>query len=110
MRVNQPIAVPLMRTGLALSRRAAVTVGNRIDQSRRSRCAPIRKLADKVLLMTGSQSEVTFGWLPTDDLEPRQSDINGPKGRLGWEPIIPLETALKQTINDFRIFLKHRQV
>ncbi|HUS95122.1 MAG TPA: UDP-glucuronic acid decarboxylase family protein [Hyphomicrobiaceae bacterium] len=62
----------------------------------------IRELAEKVISMTGSRSELIFGPLPSDDPIQRQPDISLAKKLLNWEPTVPLETGLKHTISYFQ--------
>ena len=60
------------------------------------------ELANSVLRLTESQSKITFKPLPADDPKQRQPDISLAKRTLGWEPGIPLEDGLKETISYFR--------
>jgi len=62
----------------------------------------ILQLADLVLAATGSVSEVIRLPLPTDDPRVRQPDITRAREILGWEPDIPLEAGLRDTIEYFR--------
>ena len=55
-------------------------------------------LAEKVLKITGSSSEVVFEALPIDDPQQRQPDITRAKQVLGWEPQIELEEGLRRMI------------
>ena len=61
----------------------------------------ILELAEKVIEMTGSKSEIVFKELPSDDPQQRRPDISLAKARLGWEPKIKLEEGLKPTIDYF---------
>ena len=61
----------------------------------------ILELAEKVIEMTGSKSEIVFRELPSDDPQQRRPDISLAKARLGWEPKIKLEVGLKPTIDYF---------
>jgi UDP-glucuronate decarboxylase len=61
----------------------------------------MRQLADKVLAMTGSKSEITFRPLPPDDPKQRRPDIRLAQERLGWTPKAPLEHGLRPTIDYF---------
>ena len=56
------------------------------------------ELAEKVLKITGSSSEVVFEALPIDDPQQRQPDITRAKQVLGWEPQIELEEGLRRMI------------
>jgi len=62
----------------------------------------IRQLADLVLTMTGSSSQLIYQDLPTDDPHRRQPDIALAKRALQWEPTVPLREGLQQTIDWFR--------
>ena len=61
----------------------------------------IRELAEKVLALTGSRSELVHRPLPENDPMQRQPDITRAKAMLGWEPTIALEQGLKKTIAYF---------
>ena len=54
----------------------------------------IRALAEKVLAVTGSRSELEFRPLPVDDPKQRQPDITLAKSRLGWSPTVTLDQGL----------------
>ena len=56
------------------------------------------ELANAVLDVTGSKSEIVFEALPTDDPQVRQPDITLAREILGWEPTIDLREGLKRTI------------
>jgi UDP-glucuronate decarboxylase len=62
----------------------------------------IRELAETVLRLTNSKSELVFCPLPQDDPTQRQPDISLAKATLGWEPKVELEEGLKETIAYFR--------
>jgi dTDP-glucose 4,6-dehydratase len=62
----------------------------------------VRQLADRVLALTGSRSEVVHRPLPTDDPRVRQPDISRARELLGWEPRVPLDDGLGRTIAYFR--------
>jgi UDP-glucuronate decarboxylase len=66
----------------------------------------IRQLAEKVIDMTGSRSELAFHPLPSDDPRQRCPDISLARQVLGWEPSIQLEEGLVNTIKYFDEFLK----
>ncbi len=65
----------------------------------------ILELAEKVISLTGSRSEIVFRPLPSDDPKQRQPDIRLAREKLGWEPKIPLEEGLKHTIAYFKELL-----
>jgi dTDP-glucose 4,6-dehydratase len=62
----------------------------------------IRQLAELVLEVTGSSSEITHLPLPVDDPAQRQPDITLAKERLGWEPTVGLRAGLERTAEYFR--------
>lgn len=62
----------------------------------------ILELAQQVLALTGSPSPIVYRPLPTDDPRQRQPDIGKARALLGWEPRIPLQVGLQQTIPYFR--------
>ena len=62
----------------------------------------IRQFADRILALTGSDSEVIQKPLPEDDPKTRQPDITIARARLGWEPLVPLDDGLGRTIEYFR--------
>lgn len=59
------------------------------------------ELADHVLTLTGSSSDVEFKPLPHDDPRQRRPDITLARERLSWEPQVDLEQGLKKTIRYF---------
>jgi len=61
----------------------------------------IRELAELVISMTGSQSELIYLSLPSDDPRQRQPDLSLTRQALGWEPHIGLSEGLKKTIEYF---------
>lgn len=66
----------------------------------------IRQLAEKVINMTGSRSELVFSPLPSDDPRQRCPDISLARQVLNWEPMVQLEEGLVNTIAYFDEFLK----
>ena len=56
------------------------------------------ELAEKVLKITGSSSEIVFEALPMDDPQVRQPDITRAKQVLGWEPEVELEEGLRRML------------
>ena len=61
----------------------------------------IRQLAELVIDMTGSKSEMVFKPLPQDDPTQRRPDISRAKEKLDWEPTVPLKEGLARTIAYF---------
>jgi UDP-glucuronate decarboxylase len=60
------------------------------------------ELAENVIKLTGSKSELIFKPLPSDDPKQRQPNITVAKEKLGWEPKVPLQEGLKHTIQYFK--------
>jgi len=54
------------------------------------------ELAETVIRVTGSSSEIVFEALPTDDPQVRKPDIARAREVLGWEPEIDLEDGLRR--------------
>jgi dTDP-glucose 4,6-dehydratase len=61
----------------------------------------LSELAETVLRVTGSKSEVVHEALPIDDPQVRQPDITRAKQLLGWEPDIQLEEGLRRMLPSF---------
>jgi dTDP-glucose 4,6-dehydratase len=55
-------------------------------------------LAESVIEVTESRSEIVFEALPVDDPRVRQPDITRAKQLLGWEPEVELGDGLRRTI------------
>lgn len=62
----------------------------------------IRQLAEMIMELCGSLSEIRFHSLPKDDPVRRRPDISLAKKALGWEPMVPLKKGLARTIDFFR--------
>jgi UDP-glucuronate decarboxylase len=60
------------------------------------------ELANMVIRLTGSKSQIIFKPLPQDDPKQRRPDILLAKRELAWEPKIQLEEGLKETIKYFK--------
>jgi len=65
----------------------------------------IKELAEHVVSLTGSKSEIVCKPLPEDDPKQRCPDISLAKEKLGWTPKIPLEQGLIKTIAYFEDLL-----
>jgi dTDP-glucose 4,6-dehydratase len=59
------------------------------------------ELAETVLRVTGSKSEIVHEALPVDDPQVRQPDITRARQLLGWEPEIELEEGLRRMLPTF---------
>ena len=62
----------------------------------------ILELAEKVIKLTGSQSEIVFKPLPHDDPKQRQPNISLAYEKLHWKPIVELEEGLVRMIDYFK--------
>lgn len=69
----------------------------------------IRELAEKVIAMTGSNSELTLHPLPSDDPRQRQPNISKARELLDWQPSIQLSEGLQHTIKYFQRFVEEEQ-
>ena len=56
------------------------------------------ELAETVVRVTGSKSEIVFEALPVDDPQVRQPDITRARQVLGWEPEVGLEEGLRRLL------------
>ncbi len=65
----------------------------------------IRELAERVVTLTASRSQIEHRPLPTDDPRQRQPDISRARETLGWEPKIRLEKGLEKTVAYFQDLL-----
>jgi dTDP-glucose 4,6-dehydratase len=61
----------------------------------------LNELADVVLRITGSKSELVYEALPVDDPQVRQPDITRARQLLGWEPEIQLDEGLRRMLPSF---------
>ena len=60
------------------------------------------ELAEIVLELTGSGSEIVYEPLPIDDPTQRQPDLTLAREILGWAPTVSLREGLERTIPAFR--------
>ena len=58
----------------------------------------VKELAETILKLTNSKSEIIYKPLPNDDPQQRRPDISKAKEKLSWEPKVDLETGLNTTI------------
>jgi dTDP-glucose 4,6-dehydratase len=58
----------------------------------------IQQLAETVIRVTGSRSELVYEALPVDDPQVRQPDITRARQVLGWEPEVSLEEGLRRML------------
>jgi UDP-glucuronate decarboxylase len=66
----------------------------------------ILELAEKVMDLTNSKSEIIFKPMPIDDPMQRKPDITLARKFLEWEPEVALEEGLKKTIAYFEELLR----
>jgi dTDP-glucose 4,6-dehydratase len=64
-----------------------VNIGNPTEMT-------LLELAQAVVKVTGSSSEIVFEALPVDDPQVRKPDITRARELLGWEPQVELEVGL----------------
>ena len=72
-----------------------VNIGNPVELT-------IKEFAERIIRLTGSKSTLSYLPLPTDDPKQRRPDITRAWQRLGWKPVVDLETGLKKTIEYFK--------
>jgi len=75
-----------------------VNIGNPAEMS-------LLELAEMIIELTGSNSEIVFEALPVDDPQVRQPDITRARELLGWEPEIDFREGLRRTIEHYREIL-----
>ena len=76
-----------------------VNLGNPDERS-------IKDIAELIIAMTGSSSEVVYKPLPMDDPTRRKPDISLARKALSWQPEVSLEEGLPQAIEYFRPLAK----
>ena len=85
--------IRMMKTGDQIT--GPVNLGNPVEFT-------MLELAEKIIAMTGSKSEIIFQSLPDDDPVRRRPDISLAKEILdSWSPVVELEAGLKLTIDYF---------
>jgi len=72
-----------------------VNIGNPNEMS-------ITQFAETINRITGNTAGIRYEPLPADDPKVRQPDITRARTLLGWEPLVDLETGLRETIDYFR--------
>src|SRR3954470_1741320 len=61
------------------------------------------ELAEKIVALTGTRSEIVFEGLPIDDPKVRQPDITRAREVLDWEPKVGLEEGLRRTLESLGV-------
>ncbi len=84
--------VRLMRTEVGFA--GPVNIGNPQEFT-------MLALAQLTLKLTGSESKLVFRPLPADDPRQRCPDIALARGKLNWQPQVPLERGLQRVIEYF---------
>jgi dTDP-glucose 4,6-dehydratase len=59
----------------------------------------VKQLADAVIRVTGSSSEIVYEALPIDDPQIRRPDITRAQQVLGWQPEVSLEDGLRRMLD-----------
>jgi UDP-glucuronate decarboxylase len=59
------------------------------------------ELAEKIIRITNSNSNIEFHVLPQDDPKNRKPDISKAQTLLNWNPVVELEKGLDLTIAEF---------
>jgi len=72
-----------------------VNIGNPVEMT-------IKQIAETIISMTGSTSQIVYRPLPTDDPKQRRPDITRARTLLNWEPKVQLQEGLVKTIEYFR--------
>lgn len=80
---------------LLSSYKAPVNIGNPSEFT-------ILQFAKQVIKISGSGSKIVYKALPVDDPQKRRPDISTARKVLKWEPKVPLEQGLSETIDWFR--------
>jgi dTDP-glucose 4,6-dehydratase len=62
----------------------------------------IMQFAEEIIRITGTSAKIEHKPLPVDDPKVRQPDITLAKRVLGWEPRVPFEEGIVETIEYFR--------
>lgn len=67
----------------------------------------ILQVAEKIIKVTGSRSDILFKKRPADDPMKRKPDITLAKEKIGWAPRVPLEEGLLKTVRYFDELLRN---
>ena len=62
----------------------------------------VKQLAEIVIELTRSSSEIVYEELLTDDPKVRKPDISRARRMLGWEPKVPVREGVARTVEYFR--------
>lgn len=93
--------IRLMQSPLSLT--GPINLGNPVEFQ-------ILDLAQQILTLTGSKSELVFCPLPSDDPKQRKPDISKAREELNWEPQVQLTQGLLNTISYFDTILSNKRL
>lgn len=79
-----------------------VNIGNPIERT-------MKEIAEIILRLTNSDSQIEYHPLPSDDPKQRRPDISKAKAELHWEPKVTLEEGLIETIAYFKTQLQEKE-
>jgi dTDP-glucose 4,6-dehydratase len=80
-----------------------VNLGNPVENT-------VLEIAQMIIDISGSQSEMVFEPLPEDDPKRRRPQITRAKEVLGWEPRVGTREGLQKTLSYFAQLPEHQQV
>ena len=76
-----------------------VNIGNPVEMT-------LLEMAEAIVEVTESRSEIVFEALPIDDPKVRQPDIARARDLLGWEPEVELREGLRKTLDHYETKLR----
>ena len=79
-----------------------VNIGNPVEYT-------VGDIAEMIVELSGSQSEISHQPLPEDDPRQRCPDITRAKESLGWEPQTQAREGLQKTLNYFAQLAEHQE-
>lgn len=62
----------------------------------------VKQIAEEIIEITNSKSEIIYQDLPIDDPKVRQPDITKAKEKLGWQPLVDRKEGLRRTMHYFK--------
>jgi nucleoside-diphosphate-sugar epimerase len=78
-----------------------VNIGNPVEYT-------VGEIAEMVVELSGSRSEIVYKPLPQDDPKRRCPDISRAREVLGWEPRTPATDGLEKTLTWFARSYRHK--